>query len=119
MSCGSIIEIYDLGIYDSCGIKQLNINIPLPGIYTMNIQIGTITHKYAFETTTPNEKPEINFGLLPINREMLLSIINPINQKHLTFDIEVNTGSECDPILETRCFYIFKIKSNIFNHEIS
>jgi hypothetical protein len=119
MICSKIVEIYDLGIYDSCGEQELNLIIPIPGIYTLHIQIGNIVHKYAIQTTAPNQKPSINFSLLPINREMILSVINPVTQQFLTFDIEINGGTGCDPILETRCFYIFKFKSNIFNYELS
>jgi hypothetical protein len=107
MSCCNSENIFDLGIFKTCGVQELPILLP-SGDWILRVNWFDSFKDFEFSGAI---KLSLDFGILPIQTEMTFSIINKTSGDILPFDIEVNQGTECDPDLITKCFQIFKFKS--------
>jgi len=117
MTCNTCAKIFDLGKFNHCGQQELPLSIPVAGTYTILMSSGSFYYELDITTTENDEKPVIDFSLLPINMEFILQIMNP-DTTILPFDIDIQPEPCSEDAVITECYTTFKIKS-IFNQNLS
>ena len=112
MSCSTGCDVYNLGCFGHCGDYELPIILPTIGTYYFEFHYQNTILNLPVVTTIINEKPIIDFSLLPVNQELIFKIVKGGNI--VTFDIDVNISDPCnDPVMETKSYFTFLLKTVI------
>lgn len=102
-------SVFDLGKHPICGTYRLPLE-PVPGIYYMAATVGDHSFEVGFpEVTIGQPFLYINANLLPVNREIIFSIVAMEDDEIIAFDIDEQKGTACDPDIVETCYSSFRI----------